>query len=128
MNSSDEKSRISRKIWVVLVIALALFVSTTYVPRNGDYVINAAQYGDPSHRDVRGIPLVFLKRSLADGECDIHDAQIGTCNPSVGNEPHQISGVYAIIDIFFWFVVASAAVLSVKFAGKIIHGFQATGR
>ena len=70
--------------------------------------MHGAEYGDSAHRDVRGIPFVFLKRSLADGECDIHDVQTHICNPDEGNEPHELILGSLILDIVFSLLTTSA--------------------
>jgi hypothetical protein len=95
------------RLILVCIIACICFTVTSVISRHGDYVVNGARLGDSEYRDVRGIPFVFLKRSLADGECDIQDVQLKTCNPAVGNEPHQISVGFMIADIATWLGVAS---------------------
>jgi len=67
--------------FVVLLFGGCLFIAASLIPIKGAYVLNSALYGDPAYRDVRGIPFIFLKRSLGDGECDINDVKIGICDP-----------------------------------------------
>jgi hypothetical protein len=99
-----------KAVFTVLVVTLAtaLFVGSSLVPRNG----NALTNGDPSqgmstHRDVRGMPLVFLKRSIGDGQCDVKDLGQGKCDPDLGNEPHEVVAVPLAIDVIFWTLLAT---------------------
>jgi len=92
-------------ICVLLAIVLAgiLLVSTALIPRNGNPLTYIA--GQSSHRDVRGVPFVFLKRSVGDGQCDLQDQKNGKCNPDSGNEPHQILMSYLVLDAVFWLII-----------------------
>lgn len=93
-------------VLLTLFITAVLFVGTTLIPRQGDFVVNGTKFNDPTYRDVRGVPFVFLKRSLADRECNIQDVQIQTCDPSVGNEPYQILLGDAMADAMIWLGVS----------------------
>ena len=96
-------------VLLTLFITAVLFVGTALIPRQGNFVVNGTKFNDPAYRDVRGIPFVFLKRSLADGECDIQDVRIQTCDPSIGNESHQILLGDAIADVIIWLGVSAVA-------------------
>lgn len=92
-------------------MAGALFIVSSLIPRKGDYVVNGTRFGDPAYRDVRGVPFVFLKRSLADGECDIRDVQLKLCNPKVGNEPYQIIISNELADIAVWIFMSTLLIV-----------------
>jgi len=103
------------KFIIVVLAALVFFIGTSLIPRQGHYVANAAIVGDATHRDNRGMPFIFLKRSLADGECEVANERSTTClrvsKTFVGQSQHEISYVYLLIDIIFW-VLLSAALLN----------------
>ena len=88
-----------------------MFIAASLIPIKGAYVLNSALYGDPAYRDVRGIPFIFLKRSLGDGECDINDVKIGICDPRQGNEPHAVSVSMAAADLTFWTAIAAVFIV-----------------
>jgi len=92
---------------LTFIIAAAFLVGTGFVPRRGNYVVNGTTYGDSAYRDVRGVPFVFVKRSLADGECDVHDVQLRICDPNQGNEPHQILVGWLVLDASLWILLAA---------------------
>lgn len=102
-------SHIIYRVLLALVLASGMLVITSFIPRKGNYVINGTRFGDPAYRDVRGMPFVFLKRSLADGECDIRDAEKHICNPMVGNEPHELNTGYLTANAVVW--LGASAVL-----------------
>ena len=99
-------------ILIILVTSLVLLVGTTLVPIKGHYVAFAAQVGDATHRDDRGLPLVFLKRSLADGECEVASASSTTCLPVsktfAVQEQREVSYAYFALDMVFWILVSTA--------------------
>ena len=91
---------------LVLAILLAgglLSGTAYYIRRKG----NPLTYieGQDTNRDVRGIPFVFVKRSVGDGQCDIGDQKNGKCNPDMGNEPHELRLPYLALDTVFWLSV-----------------------
>ncbi len=90
-------------LFLAIVLAGALLASTALIPRQGNPLTYIA--GQDSHRDVRGVPFVFLKRSVGDGQCDLQDQKSGKCNPDTGNEPHQILIPYLAIDAVFWLTI-----------------------
>ena len=97
---------------IVLLTAIALFAATTLVPLKGHYVAYAALVGDATYRDDRGIPLVFLKRSLADGECEVANKSSTTCLPLSKTfevqDQREVSYTYFVVDIVFWILVSVA--------------------
>jgi hypothetical protein len=99
------KHHTTTAISVLLVIVLAgvLLGGTALIPRKGNPLTYIA--GQSSHRDVRGVPFVFLKRSVGDGQCDLQDQKNGKCDPDTGNEPHQILIPYLAIDVIFWLII-----------------------
>lgn len=93
-------------ISLAVLLAAVLLVGSSFIPRQG----NSLTYieGQDSHRDVRGMPFVFLKRSVGDGQCDVQDLQSGKCSMDLGNEPHQLLISRLAIDAGFWFLVTLA--------------------
>jgi len=110
------------KMLLIVALGAIFFVTTSLMPRDGNYVVNGAILGDPAYREVRGIPFVFLKRSLADGECDIRDVQAGICDPKMGNEPHQLLTGYIVLDGLFWVGVSATIVTLAWRVPRVIAG------
>ena len=96
-------------VFLAIVLAGALLVGTALIPRKGNPLTYVA--GQDSYRDVRGVPFVFLKRSVGDGQCDLRDQNSGKCNPDMGNEPHQILISYLAVDTVFWLTITMMPVI-----------------
>jgi hypothetical protein len=101
-------------LFLTIILAGALLAATSAIPHRGNYVINGTLYGDPAYRVVNGMPFVFLKRSLADGECDIADVHKHICDPMQGNEPHEVDSAYIVADMVVWMGVAFVVVLATQ--------------
>ncbi|HEY4963958.1 MAG TPA: hypothetical protein VIH90_04650 [Candidatus Saccharimonadales bacterium] len=104
--------KISRKVIATIVVSvllgLLLVGSTSLVARHGNQLVprlDSSETTNGGYRDVRGIPFVFLKRSIGDGQCDAHDLQLKLCDPGTGNEPHQVMPGWLILDAAFWVLV-----------------------
>jgi hypothetical protein len=98
------------KAVIVVVMALVLFLATSFIPLKGHYVLNAVGVGDAAHRDVRGIPFVFLRRSLEDGQCEVANEQSKTCLSNDYVQDHVLKYSYLAIDIAFWIVISTVLV------------------
>src|SRR5690349_8069436 len=99
-----------KKLFMIITLAFMLFAASVFIPLRGHYVQNAVRYGDSEYRDNRGIPFVFLKRALADGECEVASKESTECLPVAKyfevQDQRQFSYLYLIIDGLFWLAVA----------------------
>jgi hypothetical protein len=100
----------AKKLVATFFLALALLSVTSLIPLKGSYLLNAAEEHDATHRDVRGIPFVFLKRSYEDGECEVANSNSITCLTPDVDMGHTTRYGYLVADFIFWIILSGVLV------------------
>lgn len=101
------------KIIFSSLLAAVLFIGTSFIPRHGE-AINSVTAGPPmTYRDSRGLPFIFLQRSVGDGQCLIKyrgncDFQTQSDLDRISN--HQLNYWWIVIDAVFWLILSFAVV------------------
>ncbi len=97
------------KLFVVVVLAVALFGATSLIDMHGP-AVSGWQYSDEApYRHAKGVPLMYLQRSLPDG--------VWQTNNRLG-QSHYFNNFNLAFDAVFWLLVSGAAVTTYSLLRK----------
>jgi hypothetical protein len=99
-----------------LVLAAALFLATSIIDRHGPAVEGWQILGEAPYRHARGVPFIYLERSLPDGVCE-PQAQ----DPGCKSQEHQLNTLYLVTDMGFWLFISGLIVASVCKVARLPH-------